>query len=343
MYDINTKCIKAFYNNSLNNIPNLNLSAVYSLDNPYTDVYRRYKYPSVYTLVDTIRSLYNKSNNTSVILTNCGMSAYTYLYMCYPKHRFVLSWDLDWDCQTIIKKLTDNYILVDMNELDNIQLESNDILITSSLTNGILTEYNIKYITDIAHKVNALVCVDNSVLSPINYNPFDDNADIVIESAGKWLSGYGDTMLGYLIGVDIKISDSIDKCNGLLPNPLDVYLVQKGITTLPIRMERHRKNMLKVLEYIKTITDNYKYDSRVGIIIFSLGDPELQSKLCSSTKLIYHATIFGLINSTIFQHSLHMLERVKEPFVQHIRLSVGLESPKDIIDDLRMAYNNVKR
>lgn len=338
MLDVETKCVQAFYN-SINkaSTPNLNLSVAYNLDTPYSEVYRRYKYPSLITLSNTIKDLYERVDNTSVVFTNCGISTYNFIYMCYPKHRFILSKDLDKECKELIESLTIFTKTIDINKLEEEQLTDNDIIIVDSLTNEILISHDIKHICEIAHKYKSKVVVDNSVLSCINYNPFKDNADIVIESGTKWLSGFGDALLGIVIGADVP--ERLHRYHGLLPNPLDVYLVQKGITTLPMRMNLHRENSKQVLEYIKTICKDYRYDNRVGIIVFTLNQSNSHATFCCNTKLITHAAVFGQVNSTMFSRRL---EYIDEPFKRHIRLSVGLESPKDIINDLKLAYNSIR-
>lgn len=338
MTGFSTKCVKAFYGIHTDgaNLPNLNLSVIYQLGTNPNICYRRYGSSNNNQLAEAMRMLYNRESDVPVTFTNCGLSAYVFMCLRYEGHRRVVSYDLDDECQQAIRNVKGDTVFWDMNKVDEFKFRNGDIVFAEPISNPMLLKYNVKHICEIAHKNGAIVCVDNSLLSPANYNPFDDGADIVLESGTKWLSGSGDAMLGILVGVDIP--RIIYQYHGLTPNPLDCYLVQKGIPTLPIRMKRIRESAKPVADYIKSITDYVAYDERLGMITCCIGDLEFQSEFCSHLKVFFWGAVFGQSNSTAQNSNFGRVSYLPPPFNWCLRLSVGLEDSDDLISDLQQAY-----
>lgn len=333
-----TKCVKAFYGDYDNgaNTPNLNLSVIYKLGIENTICYRRYGSNNGQYLADALRMIYNRDKDTPVTLTNCGLTSYVFVCLRYPNRRRVVTYDLDDECQSAIRNLKGETVFWDMDKIDGFAFRDGDMVFAEPISNPMLKKYDIKHICEIAHKHNAIVVVDNSLLSVANYNPFNDGADVVLESGTKWLSGSGDAMLGILIGVDI--SPDIYQIHGLSPNPLDCYLVHKGIPTLPIRMAKIRENAKPVAEFIKSITNYYAYDDRIGMITFCLGDCDFQWEFCKNLKVFFYGAVFGQSNSTIQNSDFRRVAYLPPPFNWCLRASVGLENPQDLINDIQQAY-----
>lgn len=338
MTGFNTKCVKAFYNPEEKgaSLPSLNLSVLYSLSDNNKLIYRRYDSINNLELIKAINNLYNRPIDNPVTLTNCGLSAYTAVCKYYKNHRKIVAIDLDDECQQAIKDTFGETIFLDMSKIDNFLFKDGDIVFVEPLSNPMLVSYDIRHICETVHKVNAIVVADNSVLSVANYNPFDDGVDIVLESGTKWLSGSGDAMLGFLVGIKIPYEEW--QYYGLNPNPLDCYLAQKGIPTLPIRMEYIRKNAKPVAEYIKTLTKYIAYDDRIGLITFCLGDVDFQNEFCRNLDVIFWGAAFGQSNSTIQSSNFRKVSFLPEPFNWCLRLSVGLENYEDLIYDIKKAY-----
>lgn len=338
MTGFNTKCVQAFYgiNEKGANLPDLNLSVIYNLGTPGNHCYRRYGSNNNDQLAKAMNSLYNRPENTPVTFTNCGLTAYIFMCLRYEGHRRVVSYDLDDECQHAIRNLKGETVFWDLAKIDDFKFREGDIVFAEPISNPMLVTYNLKHICEVAHKYKAIVCVDNSLLSPANYNPFDDGADIVLESGTKWLSGSGDAMLGILIGVDIP--RILYQYHGLTPNPLDCYLVQKGIPTLPLRMKRIRESAKLVADYIKSLTQYVSYDERLGMITCCLGDTKFQNELCKYLKVFFWGAVFGQSNSTIQCSDFRKVAYLPPPFNWCLRLSVGLEDPEDLIEDFKQAY-----
>lgn len=342
MAGFNTKCVQAFYGNNTDgaNLPNLNLSVIYNLGNSDGSCYRRYGSSNNKHLAKSINNIYNRPEETPVTFTNCGLTAYTFMCLRYQGHRRVCSYDLDDECQQALRNMVGETVFVDMAKIDEFEFKEGDVLFAEPISNPMLVTYDLKHICEVAHRGGAIVCVDNSLLSPANYNPFDDGADIVLESGTKWLSGSGDAMLGILIGVDIP--RLIYQYHGLNPNPLDCYLVQKGIPTLPLRMKRIRESAKTVADYIKSITKYVSYDERLGMITFCLGDVDFQNELCRHLKVFFWGAVFGQNNSTIQCSNFRKVAYLPPPFNWCLRVSVGLEDAEDLIEDLKQAYEKAK-
>lgn len=338
MTNFSTKCVKAFYNINEDGaaLPSLNLSVLYNLSDDKGIIYRRYGSTNNLKLAKAINSIYNRPDNTPVTFTNCGLTAYTFLCKCYLNRRRVVAYDLDDECQQAIRDIYGETVFLDMAKVDEFDFRKGDIVFAEPLSNPMLVPYDIKHICELAHKAEAIVVIDNSLLSVANYNPFDDDADIVLESGTKWLSGSGDAMLGILIGVEVP--QSLFQYYGLNPNPLDCYLVHKGIPTLPIRMKRIRESAKPVADYIKTLTKYVSYDNRIGMITFCLGDYDFQTEFCRNLKVFFWGAAFGQSNSTIQNSNFKKISYAPPPFNYCLRVSVGLEDSEDLIEDIKQAY-----
>ena len=103
---------------------------------------------------------------------------------------------------------------------------------------------DIAALAKIAHDGGAMLSVDNTFASPYNQRPLELGADIVIQSLTKYLNGHGDAMGGAVIGsseIITKIKEQAMVNLGGTISPFNAWLIMRGITTLPLRMEQHNK------------------------------------------------------------------------------------------------------
>jgi len=122
-----------------------------------------------------------------------------------------------------------------------------------SPTNPQMRVTDIRAVTRIAHGNNAIVSVDNSIMSPILMSPLELGADLVVHSATKFLSGHSDVMAGVVICNDNEIAKKVSfiqnaEGNGLAP--FDSWLVLRGMKTLALRVQAAQSNALQVYEYL---------------------------------------------------------------------------------------------
>jgi cystathionine beta-lyase len=234
-------------------------------------------------------------------------------------------------------------------------------------TNPLMNIADIEAICTLAKKNGILTCVDNTFASPYLQQPLALGADIVMHSATKYLGGHSDVIMGALMMNDVSLRDRlyfIQKSCGAVPGPMDCFLVLRGIKTLHLRIQRHCSNGRAIAEFLRshsavatvywpgfedhpghTVAKRQMRDFG-GMISFELKDDSIEAakKLMSSTKLFSLAESLGgvesLINhpATMTHASIPREERLKNGLSDTlIRLSVGVEDPQDLMEDLREA------
>ena len=137
----------------------------------------------------------------------------------------------------------------------NIKPGKTKIIWIETPTNPMMEITDITAFCQIAHRSKSLVVVDNTVSTPILTRPLEYGADLVLHSATKYLNGHGDVLAGALITKeDCELWKRIKLFThdaGALPGPFEVWLVQRGIRTLHLRMKRSCDNAHKIAEYFK--------------------------------------------------------------------------------------------
>lgn len=228
-------------------------------------------------------------------------------------------------------------VYTDMRDMAKLEsaLSPNTLLVfLESLTNPLYEDYDVLAICRATHKyANAKVAVDNTLLTSYYYNPFHFGADYVVESLGKYTCGFGDVMAGAIIGLDCRWHLALQ---GDVVSPFSCWLLQRSIPTLPIRMDRVTQTAKKVSDYLRTKTENVRWYGRGGLITFNIGDRSLHSKIVENCEMLFNGYAFG------YEETLILLNysgycTMRPPYESHIRISVGLEAPEDIISDLDQA------
>src|SRR5512146_1963148 len=229
---------------------------------------------------------------------------------------------------------------------------------------------DIKAISEIAHKANAKVVVDNTFMSPALQNPMALGADVVMHSLTKFLNGHADVVGGIIVVKDeetyLAFRKTLNQLGGVI-DPFNSFLVHRGLKTLSLRMERHCSNAQKVaiwlekhplVKWIKFpgLESHPQYDlgqkqhkGPGGMITFELeGGIESGKCLMNSVKLCQLAVSLGGVESLI-QHPASMTHfsmgkearEAAEITDVLVRLSVGIENVDDLIADLKQALEKV--
>jgi cystathionine beta-lyase/cystathionine gamma-synthase len=127
------------------------------------------------------------------------------------------------------------------------------ILHVETIANPTCVLADLPRLADLAHRHGALLTVDNTFASPALCRPLDHGADLVIESATKYLSGHSDVMAGAVVGSRDRIaavrSAQID--TGATLGPFAAFLVLRGITTLAVRMERQARTAMALATFLE--------------------------------------------------------------------------------------------
>ncbi|MGM9532378.1 methionine gamma-lyase, partial [Intestinibacter sp.] len=148
---------------------------------------------------------------------------------------------------------------VDFTDLDLVKSKIKDntrVVYLESPANPTLKICDIEAISKIAHeKEGRIVMVDNTFCSPYIQRPIELGADVVLHSATKYLNGHGDVIAGFVVGSNEFINqvrmEGIKDFTGSVLSPNDAFLINRGLKTLSIRMEKHCENAVKVAEFLE--------------------------------------------------------------------------------------------
>lgn len=259
--------------------------------------------------------------------------------------------------------------ILDTSDLDAIKkaIKPNTKLIhIESPGNPTLKITDIEAVAKIAHEHNILLSVDNTFSSPFNQKPLELGADIVIESLTKYINGHGDAMGGAVIAkkeiIDRIKAQAMVNLGGTI-SPFNAWLIMRGSSTLPLRMEQHNKNGQAVAEYLESLPcvtfvaypglksfkghDIAKKQMKgfSGMLSFGIkADHDKHNEFVSHLKLITSAVSLGHGASLIAFLGEDDERQYLYPEEFHngfFRMSVGTEDAKDIIADLEQAFKAV--
>lgn len=232
-------------------------------------------------------------------------------------------------------------------------------------TNPLIKVVDIPSIATIAHEANptAIVCVDNTMLSPLLMNPLELGADIVYESGTKYLSGHHDLMAGVMAVNDEALGEKLYftiNASGVGLAPFDCWLLMRGIKTLKVRMDAQQANAIRIAKFLESAGFKVRYPGLKShpqyelhnsmargpgaVLSFETGDILLSERIVESAKLWAISVSFGCVNSLIsmpcrMSHaSIDPKTRAERGVPEDlIRLCVGIEDGEDLLDDLRSA------
>jgi cystathionine gamma-synthase len=229
-------------------------------------------------------------------------------------------------------------------------------------TNPLLNVIDIRAAAEAAHDAGAMVVVDNTFATPYLQRPLELGADIVLHSTTKYLGGHSDVVGGFVATNDPTVAERLyflQKSLGAVPGPFDSWLVLRGLKTLALRMQRHSENAKRVAAYLSThqAVETVLYpglashpgheiakrqmDDFGGMISFLVDSEETAVELVARTKIWALAESLGGVESLI-EHPARMTHAstAESSFAAPknlVRLSVGIESVGDLIEDLEQA------
>ncbi len=234
-------------------------------------------------------------------------------------------------------------------------------------TNPLLQVIDIAAVAQEAHRVGALLVVDNTFASPFLQAPLDQGADLVVHSTTKYLGGHSDIIGGAVIGgrAHLEPIAFYQNAAGGVPGPFDSWLTLRGIKTLAVRMERHCLNARTLAEWLVAHPKvehvyypglpqhpNHEVAARQmrdfgGMISIRLrGGAEAAQRMLARTRLFSLAESLGGVESLIghpatMTHASIPVEIRTARGVDDglIRLSVGIEDVNDLRDDLGTALS----
>lgn len=238
---------------------------------------------------------------------------------------------------------------------------------TETPTNPELGIVDIAALADVVHAHGGLLVIDNTFATPYLQTPLALGADFVAHSATKYLGGHSDVIGGWIGTNHEDIADQLafhQNSIGAVPGPWDCYLVLRGIKTLAVRMDRHCATAALVVDLLAqhpavarvhypglASHPGHEVAARQmrgfgGMVSFVLkGGEEAALKVAAGTELFTLAESLGAVESLIeHPHRMTHASVVGSPLAVDpglIRLSVGLETPDDLLTDLGQALDRV--
>jgi methionine-gamma-lyase len=265
--------------------------------------------------------------------------------------------------------------LVDTSNLDQVHaaLRPNTRMIyVETPANPILRISDIAALAEIAHEASILLAVDSTWASPFLQKSITLGADFVVHSLTKYLNGHGDSLGGAVLGSEENVGrirkEMLVHLGGAL-SPFNAWLISRGLMTLPIRMEKHCQNALKVAQFLESHPkvervfypglESHPHHGLAlrqmsdfgGMLTFQLkGGLGAAITLAEKIKLFSYATSLGHAHSLLFYYPTDMYIDVLPFYTEEqkrrirewtgeglVRASIGLESADDLIHDLDQA------
>ncbi|NUP55499.1 MAG: aminotransferase class I/II-fold pyridoxal phosphate-dependent enzyme [Gemmatimonadaceae bacterium] len=256
--------------------------------------------------------------------------------------------------------------VVDMANLDAVEraLRPNTRLVwVETPSNPLVRVVDIARLAELAHSVGARCAVDNTWATPVLQLPLREGADLVMHSTTKYLGGHSDLLGGALVArVDDELTQrllNIQKVGGAVPSPFDSWLLLRGIRTLPWRMRAHCENASLVATFLSThpkveivhypglashsgheIARRQMNDFGGMLSVQVRGGREAALELTRRLSLFTRATSLGGTESLI-EHRASVEGAVTLAPENLLRVSVGLEHPDDLIEDLERALAGI--
>jgi cystathionine gamma-synthase len=232
-----------------------------------------------------------------------------------------------------------------------------------SPTNPLLGIADLSTLAQIAHDAGALLVVDNTFASPYLQQPLALGADAVVHSTTKYIGGHSDVVGGAVIVQDAEIGAKmafLQNATGAVPGAFDAWLTLRGAKTLGVRMDRHCENAQRIAEMLLShpgvrqvfypgLPSHPGYEVAAkqmrgfgGMVSFRATDgPDAALRICGRTRLFTLGESLGGVESLIeYPASMTHASVAGSPLevpADLVRLSVGIETCDDLIEDLRDA------
>ncbi|MEM7548253.1 MAG: PLP-dependent aspartate aminotransferase family protein [Bacteroidota bacterium] len=258
-----------------------------------------------------------------------------------------------------------------IDQFSNAIKDNSKLIYVESPSNPLLRLIDLKGISNLAEKHNLLTFIDNTFATPINQNPVNLGFDIVLHSGTKYMGGHSDLCFG-AVACNQSLADTIYKSainyGGSL-NAQDLYLAERSLKTLAIRVNKQSSNAMEVAESLEShpavrrvfypgLSSHPQHELAKeqmsgfgGMLAFELNadDESDVDKFLDSLEMIEAAVSLGGVETTICSpmQTSHIKMPKEDCYASGInefqlRLSVGIENPEDIIGDLKAALEKVR-
>ena len=227
-------------------------------------------------------------------------------------------------------------------------------LFIEPISNPQMIEIDVDPYYILSQQHNLLTIIDNTFLTPYLSTPLEDGADIVLHSATKYIGGHNDVLAGVVTVKDGSLAEQLGQLHNMIGatlSPIDSYLLQRGLKTLHLRIERSEANAKKLAERCKVSSaiDEVLYSGKTGMLSLRLNKDFSVAKFLENLEICIFAESLGgtetFITFPYTQTHVDMPdeEKDKRGIDEHlIRLSIGIEDYNDIESDILRALENSK-
>ena len=366
--------------------PNIVMSSTFVIDEPISFsaqdkpddapyVYSRWDNPTVTVLQDKLAAL-EESEACRCFASGMAATSALLLSTLSQGDRLVMS-DSNYPgtaefARKILTRLGVDVIVTDLSDLEEAARAITAgvrLVWAETPANPTLRLTDIRGVAELAHSVGAEFAVDSTFASPVATRPLKLGADYVVHSLTKYCCGHGDAMGGAVLGRRDKLrnieSDGQIYMGGVI-SPFNAWLINRGLATLPMRMQVHQTNATRVAEFLEGhkkvkkvlypgLPSHPQFDLAVrqmdnfsGIVSVQIDNgPGLVQRMMSDLKIFHYAVSLGHHRSLIYwlgtddlmQSSYGLEGRALDAYRVFagdgvFRISVGLEDPEDLCDDL---------
>lgn len=258
----------------------------------------------------------------------------------------------------------------DIKQIEEAIRPETKLILLESPANPTIGITDIRAVSELAHKHNIIVCVDNTFCSPYLQKPLELGADIVLHSMTKFINGHADVVAGMIVTRDEEMYKKLRPVMinfGFNMDPHQAFLVRRGLKTLALRIEKAQENSQRVAEFLEAhpkiewvrypgLKSHPQYElgrrqmkGPGAMISFELkGGLQAGKTMMNNVKLALLAVSLGGIE-TLIQHPASMTHSKLSPEALAkagisqglVRLSVGIEEAEDIIADLSQALDKI--
>ncbi len=365
-----TRCQKSAYGAVATPIFQSATFAHEGLDKDSEFSYSRLQNPTRAALENRVAEL---EDGVDAIAFSSGMAAETTLMNLFESQGHIIAGDdLYGGTLRLFRHISTpaglRFDFTDMSSQENIRRKlrpDTKAVYVETPSNPTMQVTDIAAVADIVHSVGGLLIVDNTFLSPLFQRPLELGADIVVHSGTKYLGGHNDTLAGFLVVKDPEIAEKLRfhaKTVGACLAPFDCLLLERGIKTLAVRLEKQAANAEKIAHWLRRRPEvrkvyyigfqdhpGYEITKRQcsgfgGMLSMEVDSPETARRILKEVKLFQYAESLGGVDSLITYPMCQTHADVPEDERNRrgindrfLRISVGIENADDLIDDLRQA------
>ncbi|WP_461203013.1 PLP-dependent transferase [Enterococcus sp. N342-3-1-2] len=316
--------------------------------------YTRTKNPTRDILEDGLAKL---EKGAKAVVTSSGMSAIALIFDLFPSgSRFLVSRDLYGGSFRYFDELEKRQIATfdtfsSIEELAAKAAPGLTAVFLETPTNPLMTITDIASTAEVAHRYEALLIVDNTFLTPLRQLPLTEGADIVIHSGTKFLSGHNDILAGVVVAKTQTLGERLyflANTSGPTLSSFDTWLFIRSLKTLPLRFEKQETNAKAIVAYLKDhpLVKDVLYPEAGAMISIRVHDAEKISAFLRALTVFTFAESLGGVESLITypttQTHADIPKELRESYgltPDLLRISIGIENPQDLINDLEQALH----